>query len=72
MSNRNKLIAANIFALFATIIMLMAGRTLEIEFGLAAENLTPAILLFLIPQLGFVFTWLTHRQVKGQESVNRG
>ncbi len=70
MSNRNKLIAANIFALFATIIMLVAGKTLEIEFGLAAENLTPTILLLLIPQLGFVFTWLTHREVKSQNTAN--
>jgi hypothetical protein len=59
MTNRNKLIAANIFALVALLIILTGSHKLGLEIGISSDNFVPTVILMLVPQLGFVYSWLS-------------
>jgi len=58
MANRNKLIAANIFAVMTTLLILTGSKAFGYEIGLSAEALLPNAMLLLLPQAGFFFAYL--------------
>jgi hypothetical protein len=59
MTNRNKLIAANTFALVALLIILTGSNMLGLEIGISSDNFVPTVILMIVPQLGFIYSWLS-------------
>ena len=55
MNNKKKLILANLFALFAVVVILMGYKMMGIDPGLGSEALVFKLILVLVPQLGFIY-----------------
>jgi len=59
MKNTNKLVLANVFALVAIVTILTITKVLGLEVGLTAEAIIPNALLVSIPQIGFIYCYIT-------------
>jgi len=59
MKNTNKLVLANIFALVTIVAILSISRMLGMEVGLTAEAIVPNALLVSVPQIGFIYYYIT-------------
>jgi hypothetical protein len=59
MKNTNRLVLANIFALVAIVTILTVSKMLGLEVGLTAEAIVPNALLVSVPQIGFIYFYIT-------------
>ncbi|MEX2569578.1 MAG: hypothetical protein WD431_26795 [Cyclobacteriaceae bacterium] len=69
MKNKTKLIVANLFALLAVVLILVGAKLSGVDVSEGSSALFPKILLFFVPQFGFVyFYWKTSR-LEGRKAV---
>jgi hypothetical protein len=59
MKNTNKLVLANVFALVAIVTILTVSKLLGLEVGLSAEAVIPNAMLVMVPQIGFIYCYVT-------------
>jgi len=59
MKNTNKLVLANVFALVAIVTILIISKLLGLEVGLSADAIIPNALLVSVPQIGFIYCYIT-------------
>jgi len=64
MKNTNKLVLANIFALVAIVTILIVSKLVGVEVGLSAEAIIPNALLVSVPQIGFIYCYITSTRVE--------
>ncbi|MFD2202826.1 hypothetical protein [Shivajiella indica] len=67
MKNKHKLILANLFAMLAVVLILMGSKL----FGLDLANSSGATkaLLFLLPQLGFIYFYLRSTSEESKKAM---
>jgi hypothetical protein len=58
MTNKMKLILANLFALLSVVLIYTASTMWGIDLSFGSGNILPKIILMLIPQLGFLYLYL--------------
>lgn len=64
MTNKTKLILANLFALLAVVLIYTGSSMWGMELSLGSGNILPKIFLMLIPQLGFLYLYLNLPRLK--------
>jgi hypothetical protein len=58
MTNKTKLILANLFALISVVLIYAGSSKWGIDLSFGSGNILPQIFLLLIPQLGFLYLYL--------------
>lgn len=69
MKNTNKLVLANTFALVAIVTILTISKALGMEVGLTAEAIIPNALLVSVPQIGFIYYYITSTREERKKVV---
>ena len=69
MKNITKLIVANLFALLAVVLILVGAKLSGVDVSEDSGILLPKVLLFFIPQFGFVYFYWKTAKLEGQEPV---
>lgn len=66
MNNKTKLLLANLFALFAVVVILVGYKMMGIDLGSGSDALVLKLVLVLVPQMGFFYMLFLSPKLEGK------
>jgi hypothetical protein len=69
MKNKTKLILSNAFALLAVVLILVGTKLMGMDLGNLSGSILPKALLIVVPQMGFIYFYLTSYKLESKKAV---